>query len=192
MAVPIPNSRCLLSMLWSPRVARSSCIGTKRNVCFEALPLIENVDLFSENLQWGGGERHFVVWMWEGPTFHCITYLTDNKCDHLVLLMSLTFRGRKGGSRFTTGGTPVLQALGAVTKKDGVRAVYQYLVPVVISTHEGTGPCCSAKIRRLRPAWLHHLPDENVENDTKKVLNWTIFHRHFQQAFERQKDKLCK
>lgn len=54
--------------------------------------------------------------------------------------MSQAFRGRKGASRFTA---RVLQALGTVTKDSG-RAVYQCLVPVVISTvsHEGTRPCC--------------------------------------------------
>lgn len=52
--------------------------------------------------------------------------------------MSQSFRGRKGGSRFTTGGT----APGAVTKQDSGRAVYQCLVPVVISTvhMRGRGP----------------------------------------------------
>lgn len=43
VAVPILTSPCLLSMLWSPGLRRSSCIGRRRNLCFEALLLLENV-----------------------------------------------------------------------------------------------------------------------------------------------------
>lgn len=71
MAVPILNSPCLLSMLWGPGVARSSCMGRRRNLCFEALPLLENVDpsvrLSSEEEESGtlwfgcGKGQHFIA-----------------------------------------------------------------------------------------------------------------------------------